>query len=347
MHDAVTKYRELFPTYEIFASRIESLLVEMLRAINVKVHFTESRAKSVSSFAEKLSRPGKSFDQPLDDMPDLAGIRLVLYYLDDIPRVGELIKQEFDTVEEVTEHQADHYSPDQFGYLSMHYIVKLNAARNELTEWKTFVDCRAEIQVRTVLQHSWAAVSHALQYKREGDVPFRLRRQLFRLAGLFELADEEFIVIRDRKEKITTATQATSEDELKEAALDAPVIRKLISTSSQFSDAVALMRSIGYVFVAQDEDSEEIGDFVGKVVEECERLEIPTVRDLETALNFNWDRYLRAIYRTEWNVNDSFALYLLLIGAFPKAFTIEHLVKSGWHEGSAKQLVGDINSAED
>jgi trimethylamine:corrinoid methyltransferase-like protein len=53
----------------------------------------------------------------------------------------------------------------------------------------------AEVHVRTVLQHAWAAISHSLQYKKEDDVPAALRRRLNRLAALLELADQEFTTL--------------------------------------------------------------------------------------------------------------------------------------------------------
>lgn len=335
MTDHVQKYRVLHSTYEVFSARIAGLLEELIRQANVKVHFVEQRAKTVESFAEKLTRPSKNIDNPFVDMPDLAGVRLVLYYLDDVQKVGELIKSQFTTIEEVTEHQPDNYSVDQFGYLSLHYVVKLNDVRSGLPEWKQFKDLHAEIQVRTVLQHSWAAVSHVLQYKREGDVPFDLRRRLFRLAGLFELADEEFIGIRDAKMSITHEKTKAVKSKVPGILVDAPVIREFLNTSSNFTSAKKWMLEIGFKIGLDNER------FIGSVVEDCERIGIRTIEDLESALDYDYSPYLRTAKKElgEWSMNQSFALWLLIIGAFPDFYSVQILEDKGWDLRTATGLI--------
>ena len=86
--------------------------------------------------------------------------------------------------------------------MSVHYIVNLNQKRFDLEEWKQYKELIAEIQVRTILQHSWAAISHELVYKRKEEMPSQLERKLFRLAGLFELADEQFEELKSKDDGI-------------------------------------------------------------------------------------------------------------------------------------------------
>jgi putative GTP pyrophosphokinase len=69
---------------------------------------------------------------------------------------------------------------------------------------KQYADIRAEIQVRTALQHAWSAVHHKLEYKSSTEAPPELRRRLFRLSALFELADEQFSELRDARARIET-----------------------------------------------------------------------------------------------------------------------------------------------
>ena len=328
----IANYTDSLPTYQAFASRLESLLRDLVEAAEIKIHFAESRAKSPESLAEKLNRPGKSYEEPLSEVPDLVGIRLILYYQDDVPTVGDLIREQFSLIEEEEAHQPEKYSPDQFGYLSMHYIVGLNTSRARLPEWKAFTGIRAEIQVRTLLQHSWAAVSRALQYNREGDVPITLRRKLFRLAGLFELADEEFVDIRRAHDAIVAESIEAVRTEKKGLLLDAPVLREAIKTSTAMTAVVEMMESIGYDFTSD-------GDFVGKIVEECERLGISTLEDLESVISTDHSAFLKRLFSDTWRVSRSFALYLVLIATHPDRFDEDYLIDLGWGVMTASRVV--------
>lgn len=87
--------------------------------------------------------------------------------------------------------KAEHLDVDQFGYTSVHMVVCISKDRSRLSEWQAFKDLKAEIQLRTFLQHAWSNISHHFDYKLQEDIPKELRRKLFRLAALVELADEE------------------------------------------------------------------------------------------------------------------------------------------------------------
>jgi hypothetical protein len=78
----IEKYRGKFHSYTEFATRLGQLLKQLIEQSGTKVHFVESRAKSPESFAEKIRRPGKKYKNPFDEIPDLVGGRVVLYYSD-------------------------------------------------------------------------------------------------------------------------------------------------------------------------------------------------------------------------------------------------------------------------
>jgi hypothetical protein len=83
---------------------------------------------------------------------------------------------------------------DAFGYLSLHYICSLPFGK----QWPNEI-CgkKFEIQIRTVLQHAWSVIQHDIGYKSDFGVPRDINRQFARLAGLLELADDEFVRARD------------------------------------------------------------------------------------------------------------------------------------------------------
>jgi putative GTP pyrophosphokinase len=85
-----------------------------------------------------------------------------------------------------------------------------------LTEWAPYATLRAEIQLRSVLQHAWAAIDHKLRYKREQDAPRELKRALSRLSALLELGDKEFSDIR----RTSAAIEASYTDRVREGSFD-------------------------------------------------------------------------------------------------------------------------------
>ena len=197
-----SSFDECRPLYEALRKQTEALIRNILDVRHLRYHVIESRTKSIDSFREKIGRSGKNYRDPLTDITDLCGCRIIAFYLDDCKKIAQIIKSEFEIVEEELHHQPDNLDVDRFGYISAHYIVRISAARIDLPEWAPYRGLKIEIQIRTVIQHAWSAVSHAIQYKEETKVPSSLQRRLYRIAGLFELADEEFVGIRDQRLQI-------------------------------------------------------------------------------------------------------------------------------------------------
>ena len=79
----------------------------------------------------------------------------------------------------------------------MHYIASLSSNRVIQTEYRKYCGDEFEIQIRSILQHAWAEIEHDLGYKSEAAIPRDIRRRFSRLAGLLEIADDEFLGIRN------------------------------------------------------------------------------------------------------------------------------------------------------
>ena len=195
------QYQELRPTCQEFTYKLRQLLSDILRNRGLEPSQIEMRTKTVESFVEKARRDGKRYCDPIKDITDLIGLRIIAYDKEEVDSIGDLIEEEF-TID--YDHSADKSRTlelDRFGYLSIHYVVRLKDERAKLTEWQAFAPLRAEIQIRTVLQHAWAAIDHRFRYKTTTEIPTHLRRKLFRLSALLELADEEFLNLKRLKEQ--------------------------------------------------------------------------------------------------------------------------------------------------
>ncbi|WNM40258.1 hypothetical protein RMN56_02505 [Micromonospora halotolerans] len=233
--DWEAEYRAARGTYEAFSLRLQSLIIDLLEDAKIDVIQVEARAKDVDSFVEKIGRKGAKYENPIEEITDLVGLRIITYYLEDVVRVGEILKAQFVIDESNSVDKAAGFDPDRFGYTSVHYVLGLAPARGELAEWRPFKGIRAEIQVRTALQHAWAAVNHKLDYKSTTEAPAKLRRRLFRLSALFELADEQFSELRDERERISSQY----EGEVREGHLEIPLNEASLLAYLSDSDTIS------------------------------------------------------------------------------------------------------------
>ena len=89
------RYRATRATYESMTTRLRALAGDLISDAGIDVIQIEGRTKSVDSFVEKISRKGKKYANPLVDMTDLVGLRIITYYREDVTRIGAVLKGEF------------------------------------------------------------------------------------------------------------------------------------------------------------------------------------------------------------------------------------------------------------
>lgn len=196
-NEIIEKYEAQYSFYQAFTEKMKSLVEVILHKQNISIHSIVSRTKTKDSLQNKVMNAGEKYDR-LEKITDLAGIRIITYYEDQIDQVANFIRQEFCVDEENSVDKRKMLAPDRFGYLSLHLIVKLPLERAQLPEYKQFKECKVEIQIRSILQHAWAEIEHDLEYKNQANVTDETRRHFSRLAGLLEFADLEFEKIRDQ-----------------------------------------------------------------------------------------------------------------------------------------------------
>lgn len=185
-------YEAVRGAYEQFTARNVSLLRELLKE-GEDFHTIEARTKDLDSFEAKVDLPEKEQKyRDISEVTDLSGIRIICYLDEDATRVCDRLAEIYDVDGEHSVNKNEQLDPDQFGYRSRHFVVRFPEARVGLPDFARFAGLKAEIQVRTILQHAWAAIDWKLRYKNSAQVPQQLRRRVFRVSALLELADDEF-----------------------------------------------------------------------------------------------------------------------------------------------------------
>ena len=202
-------YENHHTLYKAYAECIKTLLEKLLNQSNLPYHSITCRLKDRASFLAKFDRKGYS---SIEDVTDIAGIRIIAHTTSDELAISELIKREFIYDVSQSGDKADGLNDDQVGYLSIHFIAELNSERSHLGEYSAYKGLKCEIQVRTLLQHAWAEIEHDRNYKFGGVLPKDIRRRFYLVAGVLELMDAEFE--RLSKEIDTYGQQVTEDAQL-------------------------------------------------------------------------------------------------------------------------------------
>ena len=145
-------------------------------------------------------------------------------------KIGSIIESEFLIDERNSIDKRRLLDPDRFGYLSLHYIVSFSNQRWKLSEYKKFRGLKAEIQVRSLLQHAWAGIVHDLGYKSKLSIPKLVWRKFYRLSGLLELADQEFINLREQLREYNDSLPNRIHNNPHEVGIDSASLRTYINS---------------------------------------------------------------------------------------------------------------------
>lgn len=214
--EAVQKYAarqdELREATQRWVTHVQGLLDEA----GINYLTIEGRTKSVSSFAAKADKhiDGQLvYDDPLTQITDQIGVRVITYVLSDVSAVADLLASTF-TVLDDRDLGQETASEGRFGYSSRHVLLTPDPEHVSATVLEELGGQPASVQLRTVLQHAWAEFEHDIRYK--GQVPAAfgpdLDRRFTLAAGLLDLADREFSMIRERlRGGVQESTGATGE----------------------------------------------------------------------------------------------------------------------------------------
>ena len=191
----VDEFDRRLPLYEELCETVIASIRKVLADNAVEVTAVEGRVKQRNSLIGKLIRKGHKYSG-LDDITDIVGIRIITLFCDDVDRVASYMEKMFDVDWDESIDKRKMHEKNSFGYNSLHYICRMPKTLCGDGRAPEQSSIRFEIQMRSTLQHVWAAMEHDIGYKSDIETPPEYTRMFGRLAGMLELADEEFSRIR-------------------------------------------------------------------------------------------------------------------------------------------------------
>lgn len=214
---AVREYAEHHADLRLAADQYVAMVTSILDDAGINYLTITGRAKSVASFAAKAARVADGrpvFTDPLREITDQIGVRVITYVHSDVQAVADLLADQV-VVYDDRDLGQETAGEGRFGYASRHLLVGLDPLREGQDGFQLLRGRQAQIQIRTVLQHAWAEFEHDIRYK--GVVPVEhvpdFDRRFTLAAGLLELADREFSTIRDRLRDEVTPSAADALDD--------------------------------------------------------------------------------------------------------------------------------------
>lgn len=258
----LTEYKEKQLRYMRLAKDVQDLLDERLRKEPVDIINFTNRLKTFDSFYAKILSDNLK-DNFFEHINDVAGTRFVCKYYSELDMIAKIIEKIFNVVAE--DRKTRFRRINEFGYLSDHFIVKLKPETTKPSE-EDLLDLKCEIQVRTLLMHSWATVSHDLDYKNKENLNEEIRRELYAISGLLYLTDQRF-------------------DSFKNTAIEASKVEKEESSSTFDKHQTTSPKSLNEYLKRKfpDRDSPNVNDYE-IFASELLDMEFTTIENLDNAI---------------------------------------------------------------
>ena len=212
---SLEQYQALLPRLHAASDAIGNAIRARLSDDGLNHHTVQARVKESGSVKEKLDRltaDGRfKYERGLEQLDDLIGVRIIMFLEPDIADVATALKGQFNCREDDDKTSSQRRN-GQIGYAGRHLILEVPAG-NIPVGCHPFVGDRFEVQIRTVLQHAWAAFEHDIRYKGLAEANAEVDRAFTMASTLIELADAQFSAINDivkRRQAESTAEFAAN-----------------------------------------------------------------------------------------------------------------------------------------
>ena len=222
--ETAVDYKELRMMYACAIKEVQTKFEVLETEFKVRyqrnpISSIQTRLKSSSSIIEKMIRKGISFSMENleEQIQDLAGIRVICSYVDDIYALAQALTSQDDITLVEEKDYIKHPKPN--GYRSLHLIVSVPVFFSQQKR-----QIKVEVQIRTIAMDFWASLEHQMKYKREIPDQQRIVTQLKNCAEDIARIDQEMMGIRLRLEE--TVDEPTEDDLLiaRLKKLDTPIL---------------------------------------------------------------------------------------------------------------------------
>ena len=200
LHSHARQFQEVMMMYTCAIREIKTRLEVLNDELTVRnkrnpIEMIKSRVKKPASIVEKLKRRGYaiSIETMVHQLDDVAGIRVICPFLDDIYEVADmLVRQDDIRVIAIKDYIKN---PKENGYRSYHMIIEIPVFFSEKKQYM-----RVEVQIRTIAMDFWASLDHQLKYKKEFENSESIERELKECAAVIAGTDAKMLDLRKRIE---------------------------------------------------------------------------------------------------------------------------------------------------
>lgn len=308
VEEALEWYDQSVDLYERFSSDMTDIVKKLLDRKKIPYHSIDYRVKTKKSFGDKCRK--EKYVDPVNEIMDLSGIRIIAYTKREVQEICKVIQDEFDIDMQNSGDKADVMEDDKVGYLSVHYVMKMNADRTKLAEYEEFQGLRCEIQIRTLLQHAWAEIEHDKNYKFSGVLPKDIRRRFYLVAGVLEMMDREFDELSREIDKYSKEVKAETakgnfDEEINTESLTQYLLAKFgkkdylrAASRDSIVDKNVIEELKGFGFHSIKDIDDLLSDDMAKKIDDHGNTYIGMLRDFMIITDV--DKYFSHAYKGAW-----------------------------------------------
>ncbi len=203
LKEQLEKFKKVLPGYQTYARVLQMVLEKAVKKYS-PLAIVQTRPKSIASFGEKAlqKKHVNRYSDPVNRMTDLCGGRIIVPTRAEVKVISEFINNHFEIDRENSVDVSQRLKTAEFGYRGVHYIVQFKRGVFPTKDIDVEIPeeiygLRAEIQLKTILEHAWGVFTHDRAYKGAFRIPEKWEREMAALAAILEDADSSFARVED------------------------------------------------------------------------------------------------------------------------------------------------------